>query len=54
MKTESEYDIVTNERLEKLGYRGQNKVTIMMLLYWSYVEGSLDEGDDQLGRIKCQ
>jgi len=52
MLTDEEYLQVTNERLDKMGYTGEAKKTIQMLLYWSYMEGSRDECKDTLKRIE--
>jgi hypothetical protein len=38
MQTEKEYQQTTNERLDKMGYIGEQKKTIQMLLFWSYME----------------
>ena len=52
MQTEKEYQQTTNERLDKMGYTGEQKKTIQMLLYWSYVEGARDADKDTLERIE--
>jgi hypothetical protein len=52
MHTDEEYLKVTNERLDKMGYTGEQKKTIQMLLFWSYMEGGLDADKDTLERIE--
>jgi hypothetical protein len=52
MYTEEEYIQVTSERLDKMGYTGEAKKTIQMLLYWSYMEGARDADKDTLKRIE--
>ena len=52
MHTDEEYLKVTNERLDKMGYTGEQKKTIQMLLFWSYMEGGKEADMDTLERIK--
>ena len=52
MQTEKEYQQTTNERLDKMGYTGEQKKTIQMLLFWSYMEGGKEADMDTLERIK--
>jgi hypothetical protein len=52
MQTEKEYQQATNQRLDLMGYSKQQKATIQMLLYWSYVEGGRDADKDILKRIE--
>ncbi len=54
MHTDEEYLKVTNERLDKMGYTGEQKKTIQMLLFWSYMEGGRDADKDTLERIEDQ
>jgi hypothetical protein len=52
MLTDEEYLKVTNERLDKMGYTGEAKKTIQMLLFWSYVEGARDADLDMVKKIQ--
>ena len=52
MHTEEEYQQVTNERLDQMGYTHEGKKSIQMLLYWSYLEGGRDSDKDSLASIK--
>lgn len=52
MYTDEEYLKVTNQRLDLMGYSKQQKATIQMLLYWSYVEGGRDADQDTLKRVR--
>ena len=52
MQTEKEYQQTTNERLDKMGYTVEQKKTIQMLLFWSYMEGGKEADMDTFERIK--
>ncbi|CAB4127788.1 hypothetical protein UFOVP98_38 [uncultured Caudovirales phage] len=52
MQTEKEYQQTTNERLDKMGYTVEQKKTIQMLLFCSYIEGGRDADMDTLERIE--
>lgn len=52
MKTEEEYNKITSDRLDKMGFYGENKKTIGMILYWSYVEGSRDADQETFEKLK--
>ena len=52
MHTDEEYLKITNERLDKMGYTGEAKKTIQMLLFWSYMEGGRDADKDTLEMIE--
>jgi len=52
MKTEIEYNEITNERLEKMVYTGEANKTIQILLYWSYIEGSRDADIDMVEKLR--
>ena len=51
MLNESKYKEITKERIDKLGFEGNTREMVEILLYWSYVEGGRDAEKETFAKL---